>query len=127
MLDCNNRNKEMTEPYTLETILAEFSEDSEAWVLQEKSSGMYVTIPHPKYPGRNPIHFFMSEPDAQDVLLEILDVNPKLKKKEIYPVKVKLIQAIKGVASGANQLGNADGFVIHSPNEVYEFIKDRAI
>ena len=68
----------MAEPYTLETILAEFNEDSEAWVLQEKSSGMYVTIPHPKYPGRNPIHFFLRESDAQDILIEILDVNKKL-------------------------------------------------
>ncbi len=117
----------MTEPYTLETILAEFNEDSEAWVLQDKSPGMYVTIPHPKYPGRNPMHFFLSESDAQDLLVEIVDVNPKLKLKEIYPVKAKLIQAIKGVASGANKLGNADGFVVHSPNEVYEFIKEKTI
>jgi hypothetical protein len=117
----------MTEPYNLETILAEFDEEAEAWVLQDKTSGMYVTIPHPKYPGRNPIHFFMSESDAQDVLVEILDVNPKLKEKEIYPVKVKLIQTIKGVASGANKLGNADGFVVHSPNEVFEFINEKAI
>lgn len=117
----------MTEPYTLETILAEFKEDSDAWVLQDKPSGMYITIPHPKYPGRNPIHFFLSESDAQDLLVEIIDVNPKLKEKEIYPVKVKLIQAIKGVASGANKLGNADGFVVHSPNEVYEYIKDKTI
>jgi hypothetical protein len=117
----------MTEPYSLETILAEFNENSEAWVLQDKSSGMYVTIPHPKYPGRSPIHFFMSESDAQDLLVEIIDVNEKLKEKDIYPIKVKLIQAIKGVASGANKLGNADGFVVHSPNEVYEFIKDKAI
>jgi len=117
----------MTEPYNLETILAEFDEEAEAWVLQDKTSGMYVTIPHPKYPGRNPIHFFMSESDAQDVLVEILDVNPKLKKHEIYPVKVKLIQAIKGVASGAKKLGNADGFVVHSPNEVFEFINEKAI
>lgn len=117
----------MTEPYTLETILAEFNEDSNAWVLQDKLSGMYVTIPHPKYPGRNPIHFFLSKSDAQGLLIEILDVNPKLKEKEIYPVKVKLIRAIKGVDSGANKLGNADGFVVHSPNEVYEFIKGKAI
>lgn len=117
----------MTEPYALDTILAEFNEDSEAWVLQEKTSGMYVTIPHPKYPGRNPIHFYLRESDAQDVLIEILDANEKLKEKEIYPVKVKLIQAIKGVASGAKKLGNADGFVVHSPNEVYEFIKDKTM
>jgi hypothetical protein len=68
----------------------------------------------------------LRESDAQDVLIEILDVNRKLEDKKIYPVKVKLIQAIKGVVSGANKLGNADGFVVHSPNEVYEFIKDKA-
>jgi hypothetical protein len=83
--------------------------------------------PHPKYPGRNPIHFFISKDDAQSVLLEIIDVNEKLKNREIYPTKVKLIQAIKEVAAGKDNPGNADGFVVHSPNEVYEFVRDNAI
>lgn len=44
----------MTDPLSLDTIQSEFSEESEAWVLQDTKSKKYVTIPHPKYPGRNP-------------------------------------------------------------------------
>ena len=117
----------MTEPYSLETILSEFSGDEDAWVLQEISTGLYVTIPHPKYPGRSSIHFFTSKLDAQDVLVELIDVNDNLKNREIYPVKVKLIPAIKGVAAGASNPFNSDGFVVHSPNEVFEYLQERAI
>jgi hypothetical protein len=113
----------MIEPYSLQTILSEFSDDTEAWVLQEKATGLYVTVPHPKYPSRNPIHFYLSKSDAQDVLVELLDVNKNLKNKEIYPVMVKLIPAIKGIAAGAGNPWNADGFVVHSPNEVFEFMQ----
>jgi len=117
----------MTEPYSLETILSELGDKTDAWVLQDKTTGLYVTIPHPKYPGKSPIHFFISKDDAQAILLEIIDVNEKLKNREIYPTKVNLIQAIKGVAAGADNPWNADGFVVHSPNEVYEFVRDNAI
>lgn len=113
----------MTEPYSLETILTEFSEDTDAWVLQEKPTGLYVTIPHPKYPGRNPIHFFLSKSDAQEILVELVDVNARLKDREIYPVMVKLIPSIKGIAAGSDNSWNADGFVVHSPNEVFEFVR----
>ena len=37
----------MTDPLSLETIRAEFSEDTQAWVLQDKESKKYVTIPIP--------------------------------------------------------------------------------
>lgn len=115
----------MTEPLSLDTILSEFSEDVDAWVLQEKTTSLYVTIPHPKYPGRNPIHFFLSESDAKDILVELLDVNNKLKDREIYPVKMKLVPAIRMIATGSNNPLNVDGFVIHSPNEVFEFMQSR--
>ncbi len=117
----------MTKPYSLETILSEFDEKTIAWVLQEKTAGLYVTIPHPKYPGKNPMHFFLSESDAQAVLVELLEENEKLRTKEIYAVRVLLLQALKGIASGAYNPKNVDGFVVHSPNEVYEYVRDRAI
>ncbi|MGZ8194683.1 MAG: hypothetical protein ACXWTH_03555 [Methylosarcina sp.] len=84
----------MTDPLSLETILAEFNKEAEAWVLQDEKSKKYVTIPHPKYPGRNPIHFFLSKNDAELVLIEILDVNQRLRNIDIFPVKVKLLQAV---------------------------------
>lgn len=114
----------MTDPLSLETIVAEFSDDSEAWVLRDTKSKKYVTIPHPRYPGRNPIHFFLSKADAERVLTEILDVNWPLKNRDIFPVSVKLLKAIRIIAADKTA-GNADGFVVHPPNEVFEFIRQK--
>jgi len=114
----------MTDPLSLDTILSEFSEESEAWVLQDTQSKKYVTIPHPKYPGRDPIHFFMSQNDAEAVLQEILDVNWALRNRNIFPTKVKLLLACRSIAADKTASG-ADGFVAHPPNEVYEFIRQQ--
>ena len=114
----------MADPLSLETILAEFSEDWEAWVLKEQSSEQYLAIPHPKYPGRQPLHFFMSRADAEAVLTEILDVNPKLRGKDIFPTKVKLLTAARAIATKPVP-GGIDGFVVHPPNEVFEFIRSQ--
>jgi hypothetical protein len=114
----------MTDPLSLETILAEFDEKAEAWVLQDRKTKKYVTIPHPKYPGRNPIHFFLSKEDAERVLAEILDVNWPLKNREIFAVSVKLLQAVRNIATDKTE-NNADGFVVHPPNEVFEFIRQQ--
>ena len=117
----------MAKPLSLETILSEFDEKTIAWVLQEKTTGLYVTIRHSDYPGKNPMHFFLSEADAKSVLVELIEENEKLMAKEIYPVRVLLIPALKGIASGAYKAGNVDSFVVHSPNEVFEYVRDRAI
>jgi hypothetical protein len=114
----------MTDPISLDVILSDFSENDSAWVLQDTGSGRYVTIPHPKYPGRQPIHFFMSQSDANDLLREILTASEHLRNKSIVAIKVKLHEALRGIASGSGP-EMADGFVLHSPNEVYEFLKDR--
>jgi hypothetical protein len=111
-------------PLPLDTILSDFSEDDNAWVLQDLSSKDYVIIPDDRFPGRRPIRFFMSENDAKDLLLEIVKVNAKLRGKNIAPVKVKLKTAMRGIAAGSG-LNMADSFVLHSPNEVYEYIRDR--
>lgn len=114
----------MTEPLSLEAIQSVFSEDTEMWVLKEQSSGQYVAIPHPKYPGRRPLHFFMSRADAEAMLTEILDVNPGLRGKDIFPAKVKLLQAARSIAAKPVP-GGIDSFVVHSPNEVYEFLRNK--
>lgn len=114
----------MTDPLSLETILAEFSEDAEAWVLKEKSSEQYLAIPHPKYPGRQPLHFFMSRADAEAVLNEVLDVNTNLQAKDIFPSKVMLLRAARAIATKPVP-GGVDGFVVHPPNEVFEFIRSQ--
>ena len=109
----------MTEPLSLDTILAEFNESSEAWVLQDKKSNKYVVIPHPKYPNRSPIHFFLSKADAEKVLAEIVEVNWSMKNRDIFPVSVKLLTALRGIAKDKTA-----GFVVHSPNEVFDFIRE---
>ena len=114
----------MTDPFSLDTIKSEFNEETEMWVLQDTTSKKYVTIPHPKYPGRNPIHFFMRREDAEDVLKKILDVNWALRNRNISPTKVKLLRACRDIAADKTK-GNADGFVVHPPNEVYEFFHQK--
>ncbi|MGH8284707.1 MAG: hypothetical protein ACRETT_02955, partial [Steroidobacteraceae bacterium] len=106
----------MMQPLPLDTVLSEFSEQSEAWVLQSKRKGTYLTIPDNRFPGRRPVRFFMSREDADRMLAEVLKVNPSLTGERITPVSVKLLQALRSIAADKTP-GHADSFVIHSPNE----------
>ena len=115
----------MTSPLTLDTIIGELGPNAEAWVLQDRDTGKYVIIPDDRFPGRKPVRFFMRREDAEAILIELNDANPNMAGKEIYPVKVRLVPAIRGIAADTNP-HNADAFVVHSPNEVYEFIRERA-
>ena len=114
----------MTKPLELDTILSELDADARAWVLQDRASGKYLIVPDPRFPGRKPVRFFMRREDAEAVLTEVLDANLSLRGKDIYPTQVALIPALHGIASDTNP-DNADSFVVHSPNEVYEFLRDR--
>ena len=114
----------MTKPLSLDTILGEFSEDYEAWVLQDKTTGQYVIIPDDRFPGRKPIRFFMKREDAEGLLMELNDVNEKLRHRRIFPVKVKLKRAIQGIAADTDP-DHADAFVVHSANEVFEWLRER--
>ena len=112
----------MTEPLSLDVVLSEFDPTDEAWVLQDSQSGLYVIVPDPKYPGRKIIRFFMSEQDAMDVLNEIVKTgNEKIPKLGIEAKKVNLHKSIRSIAA-TRKPGYADGFVVHSPNEVFEFL-----
>jgi hypothetical protein len=113
-----------TEPLDIDTILAELDDDARAWVLQDRASGKYVIIPDDRYPGRKPVRFFRRREDAEALLIELLDVNPSLRHKEIYPTEVLLIPALRGIAADTNP-ENADSFVVHSPNEVFEFLREQ--
>ena len=55
------------------------------------------------------------------MLREILKVNAPLLQARITAVKVKTKQAIGTIAMD-NTPGHADAFVVHSPNEVFEFL-----
>jgi hypothetical protein len=114
----------MTQPLPLDTVMSEFSEDSEAWVLQSKRRGTYLTIPDDRFPGRHPVRFFLSREDAQRLLTEVLKVNPALAGEQITPVSVKLLKALRSLAADKTP-GHADSFVVHSPNEVFEFLQQQ--
>jgi hypothetical protein len=113
-------------PVELDAILSEFDDDAEAWVLQDQDSMKYVIIPDSKNPTRKPVRFFMKCEDAKSIFEEIKKENPYLKNKNIMPIKVKLKPSLKSIAMDKNP-ENADSFVVHGPNEVYEFIRDRKI
>lgn len=114
----------MTEPLPLDTVLSEFTEDSTAWVLQSKKGGRYLVVPDNRYPGRRPIRFVMSKLDAERLLSAVLGVNPGLASQSITPVEVKLLAALRNIAADKTP-GNADSFVVHSPNEIFEFMRNR--
>lgn len=112
----------MTQPLSLETVLSEFGDDYKAWVLQSSKGGKYLVIPDPRYPGRHPVRFCMSKADADRVLLSVLEAKPQLAGHHIAPVQVNLHRALRGIAADKTP-GNADIFVVHSPNEVFDFIR----
>lgn len=114
----------MVKPLSLETILLEFDENTNAWVLQDEKSKKYLTVPDPRYIGKNPVRFFLRKEDAKAFLQEVLEVNEKLREKDIFAIKVNLIPSLKGIAADKTA-GNADSFVIHSPNEVYDWLRER--
>jgi len=113
----------MTEPLPLDTVLGELSEDYEAWVIQSKNNGQYLVIPDDRFPGRKPIRFFMSEMDASRVMDAVLQARPALKKFGLWPVKVRLHDALRNIAAD-KQPDHADSFVVHSPNEVFDFVRE---
>lgn len=113
----------VTQPLPLDTVLNEFSEDSEAWTLRSMRRGTYLVIPDHRFPGRHPIRFFLSRQDADRVLALVLRANPSLDADQIAPVSVKLLRALRSIAEDKTP-GHADSFVVHSPNEVYEFIEE---
>lgn len=110
----------MIQPLSLDVIEGEFSEEYEAWVIRGKN-GQYLVIPDNRFPGRRPIRFFMKESDAQSVIDAVLQVKPELDTQKLSPVRVRLLDSLRGVAKDSNP-SNADSFIVHSPNEVYEFV-----
>jgi hypothetical protein len=111
----------MTEPLSLETLLTEFTATDTAWVLRDARSGEYFMIPHDRYPNRVILHFFMSRDDAVTILNMITETgNRAIAAAPIIPVQVNLHESLSQVASDKTP-GNADAFVVHPPNEVFEY------
>jgi hypothetical protein len=113
----------MTGPRRLGTILSELDKRYEAWVLQDEVSGKYVVIPDDRFPGRRPTRFFVKREDAESVLQELVEQNVSLRDKDVYPGKVCLLRALRGIAADITP-GNANAFAFHSPNEVCQWVRD---
>jgi hypothetical protein len=106
----------MTEPLSIEMILAEFKENDKAWVLKDVEVCKYVVFPHPNYSGRAIIHFFLDRAQAEHVLKEIRKANLKLRNRKIVAQEIELLEACQGIAADKTP-GNADHFVVHPYNE----------
>lgn len=113
----------MSKPLPLDTLVGEFSEDYKAWVIQSKKTGQYLVIPDDRFPGRKPIRFFMSEADASRVIDVVVDARPALKQFGLQPVQVLFQESLRKIAADKRS-DYADSFVVHSPNEVYEFVRE---
>lgn len=114
----------MTNPLPLDVLESEFDDQKEAWVLRDVTSKLYVVVPDDRYPGRRPVRFFLRREDADAMLRELKTANKKLAKRKIEAIKVKLLPSLRSIAADTNP-ANADAFVVHSPNEVFEFVRDR--
>lgn len=110
----------MIRPLSLDVIEGEFSEEYSAWTIRA-DNGKFLVIPDPRFPGRKPIRFFMSEADARRVMDAVLHVKPELGRTKLAPVQLPLLDSLRRIALDSNQ-DHADSFVVHSPNEVYEFL-----
>src|SRR5947208_3333598 len=115
----------MTEPISLEVLEREFDDDKEVWVLRDTRSRKYVIVPDNRFPGRRPIRFFLRKEDANALLTAIREENATFRGRRIDAVKVKLLPSARQIAAAKNP-DHADSFVVHSPNEVFEFVRTRA-
>ena len=51
----------------------------------------------------------------------VLNVRPELRRAKLYAIELKLLNSLRRIAKDSNP-DHADSFVVHSPNEVYEFV-----
>jgi 2-methylcitrate dehydratase PrpD len=111
----------MIQPRSLDATLGEYSEEFRAWAIQGRS-GRYLTVPDVRFPGRRTIRFFTSEYDARRVLDAVLEVRPELDVHKLETVEVRLLDALRRSAAQKTP-PRAESFTVHSPGEVYEFVK----
>ena len=112
----------MTEPISLDVLEREFDDDKEVWVLRDVRSQKYVIVPDDRFPDRRPVRFFLRKSDAEALLTAIREENAALRGRRIGAVKVKLLPAARRIAADNNP-DHADSFVVHSPNEAFDFVR----
>lgn len=112
----------MQKPIDIDTVVAEFSEDDMAWVVMDVASGARLNVPDDRYPKTEIVRFFLSQHDAERVIEEVKRVANKVRDAVLVAVPVPLLRTARAVAA-ARSLGMKVGFVVHSPNEVFESFK----
>jgi hypothetical protein len=110
----------MIQPMSLDVILKEFSEEYRVSAIQAQN-GKYLAVPDQRFPGRKPLLFFKTEYDASRLLQAVLKARPRLETQNLAVVEVRLLETLRRVAADKNR-GQTDSFVIHSANEVSDFI-----
>jgi hypothetical protein len=110
-------------PLDLDTV-TEFGEGYEAWTLTTQRVASTSRCQTLAIPDAIPSAFFMREADAQALLDRLVEVNPRIGSANVRPVKVRLLRAPCSIAADRTP-GNADSFVVHSPNEVYDWLKEQ--
>lgn len=111
----------MTNSLSIQTILENFDQKSEMWILVNSNNFPYQYLTVPQRDRRIFYRFFMKKEDAQNFLQEVLDVNENLKNQDIFPMKVNLFHTASLILMTGNPY-----FSVHSPNEAIEFIQDKS-
>jgi DNA helicase TIP49 (TBP-interacting protein) len=82
-------------------------------------SGARLNVPDERFPATDIVRFFLSRDDAEKLIAEVLPRSPKLNDAVLVAVPVPLIKTARAIAA-ARKAGQKVGFVVHSPNEVFE-------
>jgi hypothetical protein len=110
----------MAKPLDIDTLLGEFSESDSAWTIIDVVSGARLNVPdHARYPGVEVVRFFLSRDDAEKHIAEVIAAAPRLANAVLVAVPVPLIRTARAIAALRDR-GKRVGFVVHSPNEVFE-------
>src|SRR5260221_10174330 len=112
-------------PLPLDVLESHFDDQKDAWVVQDQKSGLYVVAPDPRYPGRHPIRFFLRPEDAQAFADEAQRQSERLRSAHLAPHKVKLLPSLRSIAADTDAT-HADSFVVHSPNEMFRWLREQS-
>jgi hypothetical protein len=101
--------------------LNDFNDEDQAWMIRDAISGARLNIPDKQYPGTEVVRLFLSEVDAKTVIEKTKAAgSTRIGNSVLVAVQVPLLMTIREIVD-LRKAGTDIGFVVHSPNEVYEF------
>jgi hypothetical protein len=106
----------------IQTVLAEFGDKDQGWIIVGPGD-RELHWPHANYPGTAVVPIFMSKIDA-DTLIEQIPSDAPAKRQALRAKEVR-IREFAAIISQRKDAGENIGFVVHPPNEVFEFSKPR--